>query len=187
MTLKILGGKFKNRPIITSQSDALRPTKGILRQAVFNICQNEIQSSHFLDLFAGSGAMGFEALSRGASFVTFVEIDKSSVMAIHKTAEVLQVQDQMSIISLDILEALKRIKGNYAIVYIDPPYSIEEKNLYEIMQALTKDGLLQKEALIFLEMPFDKKRLNEPYAFPGFIHLRTRKSGKSLLHEYRFL
>ena len=186
MSLKILSGKYKNRPILTSPRTELRPTKGVLRQAVFNICQNEIESCHFLDCFAGSGAMGFEALSQGASFVTFIEKDKDSCKAIYKTSQNLHVQNQISIISLEVFEALKRIKGTYSIVYIDPPYSIEENMVSLIMEALSKDELLSRDALIFLEMPFGKKRMNEPYKFSHFNSINTRKSGRSLLHEFRF-
>jgi 16S rRNA (guanine(966)-N(2))-methyltransferase RsmD len=186
MTLKILGGKFKGRTINTSSSDLLRPTKGVLRQAVFNICQNEIVDAYFLDLFAGSGAMGFEALSRGAKKVTFVEKDKASVAAIHQTADSLQVQSQISILALDMLEALKRLKGSYHVVYIDPPYSIEEKFIYEIMQSLTNRNVLQDQALVFIEMPFDKNRLEDAYVFSHFSLINSRKNGKSLLHQYLF-
>ena len=91
MNLRIAGGLLKGRVLKTPDSDTTRPTTGMLRQAVFNICQDWMPEARFLDLFAGSGAMGFEAISRGASFVTFVESDSRASQIIRDNAEAFEV------------------------------------------------------------------------------------------------
>ena len=92
MTLRIIGGKFKGRLIKTPKGEKTRPTSAILRKAVFDICQNQITDARFLDLFAGSGAMGLEALSRGASHATFVERDKHSVSCLKENLALLNLR-----------------------------------------------------------------------------------------------
>lgn len=82
MTLRVIAGKYKGRSLKTPKATSTRPTQGMLREAVFNICQNEIEGAFFLDLFAGSGAMGFEAISRGAMKATLVEQNRQAQLCI---------------------------------------------------------------------------------------------------------
>ena len=154
MSLRILGGAFKGRPLKSPQSSPTRPTQGILRQAVFNICQSEINHARFLDLFAGSGAMGLEALSRGASFATFVEQNSSAARCIRENIEILQVQNRSALLTMDIFAALRQLsKRNAAfdIIYIDPPYEKATLVIHRVLQDLEKLSLIAPNGAIMIE------------------------------------
>lgn len=119
--MRIIAGIFKGRPLCGPKS-AARPSSERLRGALFNICQ-DVTGLTLLDLFAGSGAVGFEALSRGARHVTFVDNDKDSLAAIRKNAATLHLEDQITILPYSAERALKR-GGQFDLIFIDPPYDL---------------------------------------------------------------
>jgi len=101
--MKIGGGVFGGRVLKTPKGEQTRPTTGLVRAAVFNVCQG-IEGFRVLDLFAGSGAMGLEALSRGAAWVTFVEQHKQAAKCIRENVEMLGVQPQCQILCMPVLK-----------------------------------------------------------------------------------
>src|SRR5690606_33771897 len=101
------------------------PTQGMLREAVFNICQNRIEEARFLDLYAGSGAMGFEALSRGAKSVVMVEQNKQAYLCIQENAKTLQVEPKIfQMPSQRALQCMAKEGYLFDLIYIDPPYDL---------------------------------------------------------------
>ena len=183
MTLRIIGGKFKGRLLQTPKGSSTRPTQGMLREAVFNICQNVIEGAQFLDLFAGSGAMGLEALSRGALHVTFVEQNRNAIASIYKNIEELQVPEQTTVFACNADTAIKRLQGKnlFDIVYIDPPYDLGAKPFAD---ALISQKLLREQAFIFIEERSRSKKLAPN--FPELTWINSRQFGEALLHQYRF-
>jgi 16S rRNA (guanine966-N2)-methyltransferase len=124
--MHIIAGKYKNRRLHSPKGVTARPTISRVREAVFNMCSHTIQDGIFLDLFAGSGAMGFEALSRGAQRVIFVERDKKISSCIRKNAEELGVYDNVEIHRgsvFEILPYLFRSGHTFTHIYADPPYN----------------------------------------------------------------
>lgn len=119
--MRIIAGRFKGRTLLGPKSDA-RPSSERLRGALFNICQ-DVEGLSFLDLFAGSGAMGFEALSRGARHVTFVDNHKESLAAIRKNCTALGVEKEVTIVPLAAERALKSL-GSFDLIFVDPPYAV---------------------------------------------------------------
>ena len=151
MTLRILGGQYKGRILHSPKTKATRPTQGVLRQAVFNICQHSISEARFLDLCAGSGAMGLEALSRGALQATFVEQDPAACRCIRENIALLRLESQATLLSQNLFTALKFLgkkEDLFDLVYIDPPYG---KCVASILAEVEKEGILAKGALVFLE------------------------------------
>jgi 16S rRNA (guanine966-N2)-methyltransferase len=127
MTIRIIAGEFKGRRIKTPATDKVRPTADRVREAWFNILQGSIEGARVLDLFAGSGALGFEALSRGAVSVDFVEKHAASLTAIHTNAATLNVADQVTIHRTDALRFAERLQpGAYDVAFADPPYAGDE-------------------------------------------------------------
>lgn len=110
MTLKINGGKFRGIKLSSPSGNKTRPTSDMLREAVFNIAQHKIQDSLFLDLFAGTGAMGLEALSRGAMKSIFIEKDRTAINCIKENIEKLSLKEEATLLPLDILSAHKKAK-----------------------------------------------------------------------------
>lgn len=175
MGLRIIAGKFKGRILKTPKSASTRPTQGMLREAVFNICQNEIVDARFLDLFAGSGAMGLEALSRGAAHVTFVEQNGQAIACIKENIAALQVEKLTRIIPRDASRALGLLAGEvFDLIYIDPPYDTP-MDLTPMMPLLAANGSL------FLEERYDPKRNESNY---GLKAKEVRRFGTALLTTF---
>ena len=182
--LRIIGGIFKGKTLKTPKTQNTRPTQSQLREAVFNICQNYIESATFLDLFAGSGAMGFEALSRGASFVSFVEQNKLAYATILENASILDVKDQVFICKLDAETAIDKLKGPFDIIYIDPPYDLSIKTIFT---KLLQSTLIKPGSIIFLEQRFEPKKESKPFEDPKILLKSSRKFATTILFQYLVL
>lgn len=126
----IIGGKHKKRKLLTPNT--IRPTTSLMREAFFNMCQNYIEGATVLDLFAGSGAVGLEALSRGAKHVVFVEKNHTCCDAIQKNLSMLQEEKNALIIKDDVIKVLASLKEKFDIVYVDPPYGDGQAVLAEL-------------------------------------------------------
>lgn len=128
MTLRILGGRLRHRHLLSPKGLTVRPSTGRLREALFNICQHEVEGVRFLDLYAGTGAMGLEALSRGAAHATFVEADRSAVEMIKENSKALGLQAVTTVFSGDVLRVLERFGAEgrqFGLIFADPPYALQ--------------------------------------------------------------
>lgn len=136
--------------------DDLRPTANRIRETLFNWLQEDIPSANCLDLFAGSGACGLEALSRGAAHVTFVEYNREAADALEANLKRLG-ETAMPVICTDALlwleHAAKESAGKFRIVFLDPPYKAMLES--ETCRTLEESGVLQDHALIYLETDRD--------------------------------
>ena len=140
--MRLTGGTFKNRALKSPKGEATRPTSEKLRQAVFNILQNRIEGSSFLDLFAGSGAMGLEALSRGAAKATFVENHPEALKALYANIAILELKEVSQVISHNAHKILPKL-GSFDIIYVDPPYGADIDGLASL---LNPGGILLYES-----------------------------------------
>lgn len=186
--MRIVAGTHKNRTIVTPKGLETRPTSERLREALFNICQTYIADARFLDLFAGSGAMGMEALSRGASQATFIDDSKESIKCIKMNVEKLQMQDHARILIGDVflmMEKLVKLGNQFDIIYADPPYSKGEPNSYSqrVLDFIENSPLLAPSGVLFLE---------ESSAFPPqgeglstLVLKSSRQLGRSVLQQYQ--
>ena len=150
--MKILTGNLRGRAIAYTPNPHLRPTSDKARKAVFDMLQGQLENKNVLDLFSGTGALGFEALSQGASSVTFVEIDRSQAMAIKNNLSKLGMSQKSEVIignAIKTIEKLSRGQRSFDFIFMDPPYEmgIGEK----AMAALAKSSILNKDTLIVLE------------------------------------
>src|SRR5467141_4719909 len=125
--LRIIAGEFKGRRLKTPATNKVRPTSDRVREAWFSILQQSIPDARVLDLFAGSGALGFEALSRGAVSVDFVETHRVSLTALTANVEALGVEDRVTIHRSDALRFAERLQpAQYDVAFADPPYASDE-------------------------------------------------------------
>jgi 16S rRNA (guanine966-N2)-methyltransferase len=149
--LRIIAGKWRGRKITFKATDGLRPSPSRIRETLFNWLNKDISSSHCLDLFAGSGALGFEALSRGAGSVAMVELNNIVTRQLKSNKEVLQAETLQIIhqdaTQLQNLTAL--LKNKIDIVFCDPPFN--KQFVQPLLQKLDDSGLLQDPALIYVE------------------------------------
>jgi len=119
--LKIIAGEWRSRQLIFQDSIGLRPTPARVRETLFNWLQHDVIASRCLDLYAGSGALGFEAASRGASFVTLVENNPQACRSINENKIKLTAK-QIKIVQMDVFEFLAGDTEPFSLVFLDPPF-----------------------------------------------------------------
>lgn len=148
--LRIIGGEWRGRKIRFPAVPGLRPTPDRVRETLFNWLAPVIAGSRCLDLFAGSGALGLEALSRGAAGVRFVERDREAARRLEETAAAL-APGRAAVYQADALAWLAGAAVAADIAFVDPPY--DSALLPETMRALESRGWLARDAFIYLEAP----------------------------------
>lgn len=187
MSLRLIGGQFKNRLLKSPKTSQIRPTSALLRKAVFDICQSDVAQSRFLDLFAGTGAMGLEALSRGAAQATFVDNYKEALHCIRENITALQVNDLCSVISGDIpsiLQQLQKMQRQFDIIYIDPPYE-SQISVKGVLQYLDHSDLISNGGIVFVEEAQPSSLKPQEITFAHLAYEKSRRFGSTLLHQYR--
>lgn len=183
--MKIIAGEFRGRPLITPEGLLTRPTMSQIRACVFNICQQFTPECRFLDICAGSGSMGLEAISRGAEKATFIEQNREAVDAIRHNIQTLKVENKSTILCQEAsiaLEALIKKNQTFDICYFDPPYGSQSTN---ILSLLDTGPLLTEDAYFFVEeslqTPLDTSSLKH------FTLHSKRRIGKTLLYCFKYI
>lgn len=149
--MRIIAGTARSLPLVTVAGMETRPTTDRIKETLFNMIQSEVPGSCFLDLFAGSGQIGLEAASRGASYVVFADNDRKAGACIEENIRFTKFEDRTKLFVSDALGALRAMEGKYQfdIIFMDPPYS---KGLEQEVLAYLKDSsLLREDALIIVE------------------------------------
>src|SRR5262245_16538759 len=150
--MRVIAGSHRGRRLSGPQGDALRPTSDKVREALFSILGTQVPGGRFLDLYAGTGAVGIEALSRGASAVTFVESDPKAVQLLQKNLRTCQLLDRAQVRvgkAAAFLERQDRWAGPYDVFFADPPY--DALNELEVLTHAWKPGLLSEHAAMIIE------------------------------------
>ncbi len=149
--LRIIGGQWRGRMLPIPVSDGLRPTGNRIRETLFNWLQNRVPESRCLDLFAGTGALGLEALSRGAAYCTLVELDAKVARQLRANTGLLGAQN-CEVVCADALRYLQQPPAHpFDLVFLDPPFSA---NLWQPVAArLNAPGWLHAESLVYVETP----------------------------------
>jgi 16S rRNA (guanine(966)-N(2))-methyltransferase RsmD len=180
--MKILTGYLKNKNIKVPKT--IRPCTSIIKQAIFNIIKDQVEDAIFLDLFAGSGSLGIEAISLGAKLTFFVDKSKESINYIKTNITLLEIENKSKVIIADALEFLKKTNLKFDIITIDPPFILYEKDpklIDEILKTIAKRDLLNKDGNIFLEEPTYSKREKQ---VDSLILKNVRKYGSAFLLQY---
>ena len=143
--MRIIGGRAKGTKLYTLEGQNTRPTLDRVREALFNILQNEREDSIFLDLFAGSGAIGIEALSRGAEEAVFAEQSRKACDCIRYNLKAARLEEKAQVMECDVLSALKRLesrKASFDLIFMDPPYGmdLEKQALWYLKDSLLSDS-----------------------------------------------
>ncbi|MDB4575485.1 16S rRNA (guanine(966)-N(2))-methyltransferase RsmD [bacterium] len=151
---RIIGGKWRGRRIKFDAADGLRPTTDRIRETVFNWLQPYIYHCRCLDVFAGSGVLGFEALSRGAQYAAFIEQNKKTVERLKDNIRTLAIENASvyhhdALSWLQTAEAVKREDDKFDLVFLDPPF--DSDLLAKSCKLLSTSGCLAKDAIIYVE------------------------------------
>ena len=174
--IRIIGGKWKGKKIYFNLNDDLRPTPDRAKETLFNWLGQDLNEMHCLDLFSGTGALGLEALSRGAKKVTFVEKNKDYLQKIKKVYLEISEKRDCDFFCADCLEWVQNnnSKAKYDLIFIDPPFN---KNLIDnLLSNILRRELLSESGKIYFE--FEKKL---DLKIPESLDLKKKKSlgGKS--------
>jgi 16S rRNA (guanine966-N2)-methyltransferase len=146
---KITGGSLGSRKLRSPKGPNVRPTPGRVKESLFSILMNRLEGARVLDLFAGTGAIGFEAASRGAARVVAVEAQRDVAHAIEEAAKNLGVDDVVTVFPAPVERALYRLEGPFDIVYLDPPYA--DPVPLQLFRLLLERKLLAPDALVVYE------------------------------------
>jgi len=176
--VRIIAGALKGRRLNAPDWPGLRPTSDRFRETLFNVLAPRIDGARFVDAYAGSGAVGIEALSRGAAHVTFVEQDPRAQALIQANIDRCGVQNRYAIIRAGFYSAAKRLEGGFDVLFLDPPYGATE-----LADALETAGpLVARDALVIIE---HAKRDAAPERVRGLELTRDLVQGDSVLSFYR--
>ena len=181
--MRITGGKFGGRNLKVPKSDAIRPTQDRVREALFSILAPELADCDFLDLFAGCGAVGLEALSRGARSATFVERDRRHLAVLNENLRVVGLN--AAVVAADCYRYVATYAGpGFSVAFADPPYALgEEKGYAPVLATLAARGVVRPGGLFVAEMTAVQRAEDTP----GWDLLRDRTYGKTRLCIWRRL
>ncbi len=153
--MRVIAGKARRLPLKTVKGMDTRPTTDRIKETLFNMIQNEVPGCRFLDLFAGSGGIGIEALSRGAVSAVFVESDRKASGCIRDNLSFTKLEENAVLMTADVFAALIRLEGQepFDIIFMDPPYGmLLEKR---VLEALKGSSLVDEDTLIIIEASLD--------------------------------
>lgn len=174
--MRIISGEHKGRRLSAGKKTRIRPTSNRVKESIFNVLRGEIEGRRILDLFAGAGSLGIEALSRGAESVTFVDSSSQSLNILKKNLMSLNLITNTTILRMDGLKALNKLKENFQIIFADPPYL--EGFAQRIIDSIAQSEVLEKDGILILE--HHKK---ENFVFPEdkLLLLKQRKYGDTIV------
>ena len=173
--MRVIAGRYKGRRLQTPSWDGLRPTSDKLRETLFNVLAPRLEGARVLDGYAGTGAVGIEALSRGAAHVAFVESDRRAVALVQSNLAICGVQQDYTIHHWDVASAIRRMLGDPAfdLALLDPPY--DDDRVRQALEAVAEK--LAGDGLVVLERP-TRRDADVP---PGLVRVREVASGDSTL------
>ncbi len=186
--MRVIAGKYGSRPLSALPGLDLRPTADRLRETLFNVLTAgkpaALEGTVWLDLFAGTGAVGIEALSRGASMVYFVESSTGAANLILKNLRSLDIRSGFEIIKNDVARSFRILQSSgvpVAFVFLDPPYAMQ-KAYSETLQRLAETPVLSPSSIVIAE---HEKRFDPGETFGGLRRYRTLKQGDAALSFYK--
>lgn len=177
--MRIIGGKARGTKLYTLEGNDTRPTLDRVRESLFNIIQSQVPDCIFLDLFSGSGAIGLEAISRGAKKAILCDKSKKAIEIIKKNIEKTHSEGFVQLYNMSFEELIKTKLGEKLdIVYIDPPY--KTKFVYNSVKLIIEQKLLKEESLIIIETDEEERIKSEINDLPVKI-IDQRKYGRAYL------
>ncbi|MGM0419380.1 MAG: 16S rRNA (guanine(966)-N(2))-methyltransferase RsmD [Bacillota bacterium] len=153
--MRIIAGEYKGRKLKSIAAKEVRPTQDSVKEAIFNILRTYPEGKSCLDLFAGFGSLGLEALSRGAKFVDFVELRSRNCRVIQENIELISAQAKTAVKCQAVLSFLENCSNNYDLIFMDPPYASQDYSI--VLEQLVSLRLLNNPAVLVIEHGVDKK------------------------------
>ena len=186
--MRVIAGTYRSRILKSLKGLALRPTSDRLRETIFNVLAPNIAGSRFIDLFAGTGAIGIEALSRGAAEVVYIENHAPAVTLIRRNLESLGINSGATVLVMDALRGLatltsqkRRSAPGYNFIFLDPPYAAAE-DYSRVLEFLGSTELLAPGGMVIAE---HRRNFDLSEAVGALRRLRVLKQGDAALSFYR--
>lgn len=175
--VKVIGGRLRGKNLLTPEGQDTRPTRNGVREALFNIWQFRLAGCRFLDPFAGSGAIGIEALSRGAESAVFCDHSPQAIAVIRKNLAACRLSAE--VMEGEAVDCLARLRGKkFDLIFLDPPYAGEAGK--QVAALLRKEGLLEKTGQLAWEYEADC-----PPVLEGYDLISRRRYGRAGLDFYQ--
>lgn len=176
--MRIITGTHRGKKLVALQGDQVRPTTDRVKESLFNILQFQLEGRRFLDLFAGSGQIGLEALSRGASQCVFVDASKDSIRVVEKNIQSTGLGDRARVVNADFAGYLRGCRETFDVAFLDPPYrqGLLQRALPLVAQHMHPGGV------ILCEHPRDEEL---PEQAGDFVQQKSYRYGKIMLTSYR--
>ena len=177
--MRVITGSARGRRLKELEGMETRPTTDRVKEGIFNIIQFDIEGRRVLDLFAGTGQLGIEALSRGASTAVFVEQRRDAATLTRDNLKITELTDRGRVVNGEAISYLASCREKYDLIFLDPPYAA---NLWEnALSAISKFDILANHGIIICESPLEKEmpEMSPPY----FLH-RTYRYGKIKVTTY---
>lgn len=177
--MRIISGKARGTKLYTLEGENTRPTLDRVKESVFSIIQSEIEGAQILDLFAGSGAIGLEFLSRGAQKAVLCDKSKEAVNIIKKNIEKTHMEQETQVFNTDFENCLERLKNEqFDIIYVDPPY--ETNYILKSLEKIIKLNIAKEECLIIIETD-DEQRIEKEIKNIDVEIVDKRKYGRATI------
>jgi len=177
--MRVIGGVARGRRLQAPADRDIRPTLDRVREALFNILAAQVPGARFLDLFAGTGAIGIEALSRGAAEVVFVDAERSALDLVRANLRATGLEGRVQALQFRLPEGLGKIHGPFEIIYADPPHAWGDFS--GLLAAVGSAGLLAPDGVFVLE---HSRRTEAPEHGPGLARYRQARYGETILSFY---
>ncbi len=174
--MRIISGKYKGRQLVSTKDQSVRPTTDKIKEYIFQLLNDFVLNANVLDLFAGSGSLGLEALSRGAEHVTFVDNSQASLRVLRRNIGRIKVEEPFSVIKKDVLKFLQKNKQPFDLIFADPPFKWDEFD--KLLPLIFKPENLTEYGLLVLE-----SEKNHEIQWEGELYekLRQKKFDRSII------
>lgn len=180
--MRVIAGTARSLPLKTIEGKETRPTTDRIKETLFNMIQTKVPGSVFLDLFSGSGAIGIEALSRGAEEACFVENNKAAVGCIRDNLKFTRLTENAMVMECDAVTAVRRLNGKgkiFDIIFMDPPYNMEWEK--QVLEELRHTDILDEDTTIIIEA---SKETDFSYVNELGYTIQKQKEYKTNKHVY---
>lgn len=177
--MRIISGSRRGHKLIEFEGESIRPTTDRVKESIFNLIQPWIAGARVLDLFAGSGALAFEALSRGAESAVCVDRDKSARAVVKENCRGLCFEDNVDIVASDSLEYLGKTDKQFDLIFLDPPYN--KGFVRPVLERIRENNLLSDSGVMVLE----SDSTDDHEDADGFEILKQRRYGRTYITVYK--
>lgn len=171
--MRVISGSARGKKLLCAEGRDIRPTLDRVKESIFNMIAFDVPDSSILDLFSGSGALGIEALSRGAKNAIFVDNSPASLDVTEKNLNMTHLSDKATLVKQDALDFVKNTNQKFDIIFLDPPY---ESSVYEdIIYEISRRGILKPSGSLIIEAD---NVLTPPFSYEPFKTFREKKYGR---------